>query len=40
MTRKYEIMFIVRPNLDDEARKQLVDNFTSILTERFRNYQG
>lgn len=34
MTRKYEIMFIVRPNLDDEARKQLVDNFTSILTER------
>lgn len=34
MTRKYEIMFIVRPNLEDEARKQLVENFTSILTER------
>lgn len=32
--RKYEIMFIVRPNIEDDARKQLVDNFTSILTER------
>lgn len=34
MTRKYEIMFIVRPNIEDDARKQVVENFTAILTER------
>ncbi|QVK18225.1 30S ribosomal protein S6 [Mycoplasmatota bacterium] len=32
--RKYEIMFIIRPNLDDESRKQVIENFTNILTER------
>lgn len=32
--RKYEIMFIVRPNIEEEAKKQLVENFTKILTDR------
>lgn len=32
--RKYEIMFIVRPNLDDEQRKQVIENFTNILVEQ------
>lgn len=31
---KYEIMFIVRPNIEEEARKELVGNFTSVFTER------
>jgi len=34
MNKKYEIMFIVRPNLEDEARKQLVESFSNVLTER------
>lgn len=32
--RKYEIMLIVRPNLEDEQRKQVIENFTNILTEQ------
>ncbi len=32
--KKYEIMFIIRPNLEDEARKQVIDNFTNVLTEQ------
>ncbi|OEC82711.1 30S ribosomal protein S6, partial [Photobacterium damselae subsp. damselae] len=31
--RKYEIMYIIRPNLDDEARQALVDRFNNILKE-------
>jgi len=32
--RKYEIMFIIRPNLEDEQRKQVIDNFTNVLTDQ------
>src|SRR5690606_17250288 len=32
--KKYEIMFIVRPNIEEDAKKQLVENFTKILTDR------
>lgn len=32
--RKYEIMFIIRPNIEDEQRKQVIENFTNVLTER------
>jgi small subunit ribosomal protein S6 len=31
--RKYEIMYIIRPNMDDEARKALVERFNNVLTE-------
>ncbi|MBA2872888.1 small subunit ribosomal protein S6 [Anoxybacillus calidus] len=31
--RKYEIMYIIRPNMDDEARKAVVERFNSVLTE-------
>lgn len=34
MERNYEIMFIARPNLEDEARKELVDYLTTVLTEQ------
>ena len=30
--RKYEIMYIIRPNIEDEARKALVERFNGILT--------
>ncbi|ANB59477.1 30S ribosomal protein S6 [Anoxybacteroides amylolyticum] len=31
--RKYEIMYIIRPNIDDEGRKVVVERFNNILTE-------
>lgn len=31
--RKYEIMYIIRPNIDDEGRKAVVERFNNILTE-------
>lgn len=31
--RAYEIMYIIRPNIDDEAKKSLVERFDNILTE-------
>ena len=29
---KYEIMFIVRPEVEDEARNTLIENFKNVLT--------
>ena len=31
---KYEIMYIVRPNIEDEAQKALVERFNNVLTEQ------
>ncbi|WP_243292729.1 30S ribosomal protein S6 [Bacillus sp. FJAT-47783] len=31
--RKYEIMYIIRPNIEEEAKKALVERFNGILTE-------
>lgn len=33
MMRKYEIMYIIRPNIEDEAKKALVERFNGILSE-------
>ncbi|MBS4175206.1 30S ribosomal protein S6 [Bacillus sp. FJAT-49736] len=30
--RKYEIMYIIRPNIEDEAKKALVERFDNVLT--------
>jgi len=30
--RKYELMYIIRPNIEDEAKKALVARFDEILT--------
>jgi len=30
--RKYEIMYVVRPNIEDDAKKALVARFNDILT--------
>lgn len=30
--RKYEIMYIMRPTLEDEAKKALIERFDGILT--------
>ena len=29
--RKYEIMYIIRPNIEEEAKKALVERFNGIL---------
>lgn len=31
--RKYEIMYIVRPNIDEETRKAVIAKFSSIITD-------
>jgi small subunit ribosomal protein S6 len=31
--KKYEIMYIIRPNMEEEAQKALVERFTNVLTE-------
>jgi small subunit ribosomal protein S6 len=31
--RKYEIMYIIRPNIEDEAKKALVERFNTILKD-------
>ncbi|MFA7075603.1 MAG: 30S ribosomal protein S6, partial [Candidatus Izemoplasmatales bacterium] len=30
--KRYEIMYIIRPNLEEQARKDLIESFNSILT--------
>ena len=30
--RKYEIMYIIRPTVEDEAKKALIERFDDILT--------
>lgn len=30
--RKYEIMYIIRPNIEEEAQKELVERFNNVLT--------
>lgn len=31
--RAYEIMYIIRPNIEDEAKQTLVERFDKILTD-------
>ena len=30
--RKYELMYIIRPNIEEEAKKALIAHFEDILT--------
>ncbi|PLT33239.1 30S ribosomal protein S6 [Bacillus sp. V5-8f] len=31
--KKYEIMYIIRPNIEEEAKKAVVERFNTILTD-------
>jgi small subunit ribosomal protein S6 len=31
--KKYEVMYIIRPNIDDESKKAVVERFNNVLTE-------
>ncbi|AKO94889.1 MULTISPECIES: 30S ribosomal protein S6 [Priestia] len=30
--KKYEVMYIIRPNIDDEGKKALVERFNGVIT--------
>ncbi|GEN31218.1 small subunit ribosomal protein S6 [Cerasibacillus quisquiliarum] len=32
--RKYEIMYIIRPDIEEEAQKDLIERFNTILKDR------
>ncbi|WP_018663464.1 30S ribosomal protein S6 [Heyndrickxia acidiproducens] len=32
--RKYEVMYIIRPTIEDEAKKALVERFDNVLTSQ------
>ncbi|NWN94651.1 MAG: 30S ribosomal protein S6 [Bacillus sp. (in: Bacteria)] len=32
--RKYEVMYIIRPNIEDEAKKALVERFDNVLNNQ------
>lgn len=32
-TTKYEITYIIKPNVDDDAKKALVDNYDKVITD-------
>lgn len=34
MMNKYEVMYIVKPNVEDEARAQLLENLKGIITKQ------
>lgn len=31
--RDYEIMYIIRPNIEEEAQKEVIERFNTILTD-------
>lgn len=33
MSRKYEIMYIIRPDIEEEAKASVKDRFSAILTD-------
>lgn len=33
MTTKYEITYIVKPDLDDEAKKAIIDKYTKVIAD-------
>ncbi|MFY4776201.1 30S ribosomal protein S6 [Metabacillus sp. RGM 3146] len=35
--KNYEIMYIVRPNIEEDAKKALVERFNTILTDNGAN---
>ena len=33
-TRKYEITYIIRPDIEESAKSELVDRFDKVLTDK------
>ena len=33
MTTKYEITYIIKPDVDDEAKKAIIDKYTKVIAD-------
>jgi len=31
--RKYELLYIIRPSVDEEAKKALIERFNNVITD-------
>lgn len=38
--RKYEVMYIIRPNIDDESKKAVIERFSNVLTSNGAEITG
>ena len=38
--RKYEVMYIIRPNIDDESKKAVIERFNNVLTSNGAEITG
>ncbi|MHA6165189.1 30S ribosomal protein S6 [Bacillus mojavensis] len=38
--RKYEVMYIIRPNIDDEFKKAVIERFSNVLTSNGAEITG
>lgn len=38
--RKYEVMYIIRPSVDDEAKKAVIERFNNVLTSNGAEITG
>ncbi|QLI79823.1 30S ribosomal protein S6 [Bacillus pumilus] len=38
--RKYEVMYIIRPTVDDEAKKAVIERFNNVLTSNGAEITG
>ncbi|KAA6449813.1 30S ribosomal protein S6 [Bacillus atrophaeus] len=38
--RKYEVMYIIRPNVDEESKKAVVERFNNVLTSNGAEITG
>lgn len=38
--RKYELMYIIRPNIDEESKKAVIERFNNVLTSNGAEITG
>ena len=38
--RKYEVMYIIRPNIDEESKKAVIERFNNVLTSNGAEITG
>ncbi len=38
--KKYEVMYIIRPNIDEESKKAVIERFNNVLTSKGAEITG
>lgn len=38
--KKYEVMYIIRPNIDEESKKAVIERFNNVLTSNGAEITG